>query len=151
MVRRKAILEVRHSNCGEMNSHNWWQDTYWTIYDDYTIRAKIEHFIHEEKNKSIEKKLTSEEHKRILNYIEHIKKEDEDIMALDGTEWALKQYSNGRLIYERKPEPIYDIKSFEILGYALYRIMGLFLLDDHTIYSPSPDYASYRASGSFLP
>lgn len=125
MFRRKVILKVRHSNCGEMNSHNWWQDTYWVVYDDHTIKAKIEYSIHEEKNKRIEKKLTSEGCERILNCIKHIKKEDEDIMALDGTEWTIKQYDDDKLIYERKPGPIYGIESFETLGYTLYKIMGL--------------------------
>ena len=73
----------------------------------------------------IEKKLTSEEYERILNYIEHIKKEDEEIMALDGTEWAIKQYNNEKLIYERKPGHIYGIRSFEALGYILYKTMEL--------------------------
>lgn len=125
MSTRKVILKINHSNWGEIYQGHWWKDTYWTIYEDGTVRAKVEYSVYDEQNKKIEKKITPEELKKVLNYIEHIKKEDEEIMALDGTAWAIKQYDGDKLIYERKPGHIYGIKSFETLGYILYKMMDL--------------------------
>lgn len=120
---RELVLNVKHENWSCIGPGEW-INTEWKIYQDQTADIVITYDSIKEKRIKINNcKLTQANYNKLFKKIKRSKKIDIEIDGCDGCAWEITQYNNGKKIWKREMDYIYDIKPLEEIAQILNKLI----------------------------